>query len=204
MQENTHNTEGHAAGAAGGDPHAFAALVERVRGRLEVWISLRLGPALRARVSEEDVLQETLLEAHRSLADFSDTGPGSFRRWIFSVAENRIRDLNKFHSRQRRDMARDQAKAQRTAEETTLLERLAAGRTSPASHAHRAEMVGRLVRRIEELEEPLRDVVVQRAIEERTVREIAESLGKPATTVQALFARGLKSLRDELRPDHWS
>lgn len=194
-------TEGEARAAAGGDPEAFARLVDRVKGRLEVWIALRLGPMLRTRVSEEDVFQDTLLEAYRSLGEFTDAGPGSFRRWLFRVAENRIRDLNKYHTRQRRDMGRVQA---RTGDEETLLGLLATDGTSPSSGAHRAELVGRVVERIETLDDPVREVVVARAIEDLTFREIAERLDKPQTSVQALYARGLRSLKDELRPENWS
>lgn len=200
MEERHENrgTEREAAVAAGGDPEAFARLVDRIRGRLGVWIALRLGPQLRARVAEEDVFQETLLEVYRRLPDFEDTGPGSFRRWLFVVAENRIRDLHKFHSRQRRDVARVQP---RSREESTVLGLLAADGTSPSSAAHRAELVGRVVERIERLDEDVRAVVVARAIEERTFREIAERLGRPQTSVQALYARGLRQLQDELRPE---
>ena len=76
------------------DPQAFEELFSRLHGRLEMWIGLRMGPLLRSRLTVDDVMQETLIEAHRSLASFRDRGPGSFRRWVFSVAENRLRDLH--------------------------------------------------------------------------------------------------------------
>lgn len=193
-------TEGLARRALGEDPEAFAGLVQRLRGRLEMWISLRMGPLLRSRLSEDDVLQETLLQAHRSLADFRDQGEGSFRRWVFSVAENRLRDLHKYHAAQKRDAAREVPIGPRSAEESQLLQSLSASGSSPSSVAHRRELVARLVDRIARLPEPLGEVLVRRAIEERTFQEIAQQLGKPPGTVKGLYVRALKSLRDDLEP----
>lgn len=187
-------TEGLAR-AAGSNPVAFADLVARVEGRLRTWIALRLGPKLRARVTEDDVLQETLLQAYRSMDRFAATGPGSFRRWLLSVAENRIRDLHKYHAAQRRDVAREQAKA-RSMEESTLLDRFSASVTSPSMAAQRAEHSRMVAERIEALPAELREVVIARALEERPFKEIAEALGRPMTTVQAQFARALRGLKD--------
>ena len=85
------DTQGLARRALVGDPEAFTEMAQRLRGRLRMWITLRMGPLLRSRLTEDDVFQETLLQAHRSLAGFKENGPGSFQRWIFSIAENRLR-----------------------------------------------------------------------------------------------------------------
>ncbi len=190
-------TEHLAAEATEADADAFAVLVERVRGRLETWIALRLGPKLRGRITEEDVLQETLLQAFRTLDTFTDTGPGSFRRWLLSVAENRIRDLHKFHGAQKRDVAREIARP-RNAAEVTLLDRLSISGASPASAAHALDARRRLAGTIDALPQELREVVVARALEERPFREIAQQLGRPVTTIQAQFARAIRALRDNL------
>lgn len=189
-------TEGLAREAAGGGSVAFERLVERVQGRLTMWISLRLGPRLRARIAEDDVLQETLIEAYRSLATFRDNGPGSFLRWVLSVAEHRIKDLHKFHSRERRDTARERVASPAREDESRFLERLSGSWTSPASLAHRRERAASVVRRIESLDDDVREVVILRAVEDRTFVEIAERLKQPKTTVYELYARGLKRLRD--------
>jgi len=197
--ESDRTTEGLARRAQTSDPGAFEELVRRLRGRLEMWINVRMGPLLRSRLTPDDVLQETLLQAHRSLADFRETGPGSFQRWIFSVAENRLRDLHKYHAAQRRHPAREAQGGPRSSDETALLERLAAREPSPSSGAHRREMLSRLALAIAHLPEPLRDVLVKRALEQRPFREIAEQMQLPAATVPALFARALKGLRHEIQ-----
>lgn len=187
-------TEELARRAAGADATAFEPLVRRIQGRLSMWISLRLGPALRRRVSEEDVFQETLIETHRGLVGFRNQGRGSFLRWILGVAENRIRDLSKYHSRDKRDMGREVA-----APATGALDRRSGSWTSPSSAAERRERVARVVQRIEALPAAMREVVILRAIEDRTFADVAARLGKPVATVHDLYAQGLTRLHDGQR-----
>ena len=197
MSDDAPLTEELAAKAALEHPEAFATLVARVRGRLDTWIALRLGPKLRGRVTEEDVLQETLLQAYRGLGNFNDTGTGSFRRWLLSVAENRIRDLHKFHGAKKRDLGREIMQP-RTEDEVTLLGRLSIGGPSPATMADAQDARRSLAEQIDALPEELREVLIARALEELPFREIATRLGRPITTVQAQFARGFRALREAL------
>ncbi len=190
MTEDSLDSEGLARRASA-DPDAFAELVRRLRGRLEMWINVRMGPLLDARLTADDVLQETLLQAHGSLTDFHDQGKGSFQRWIFSVAENRLKDLHKYHAAQKRHPEHEGA---------GNFDVIRALGPSPSSSARRRELVERLSTRIARLPDALREVLVLRAIEERTFKEIAHVTGKPAATVQGLFARALKVLQDELNP----
>lgn len=192
-------TEHLAADAALREPEAFARLVARVRGGLATWIAVRMGPRLRARVSEDDVLQESLLQAYRTLDGFVSQGPGSFRRWLLSVAENRIRDLSRFHGAQKRDAAREIG-APRTEAERNVLDQLSLHATSPASAVHALEARQAMAAAIEGLPDDLRGVVVARALEERPFREIAEQVERPLTTVQAQYARGLRLLKQALPP----
>jgi RNA polymerase sigma-70 factor (ECF subfamily) len=190
-------TEMLARQAAERDSDAFAELFRRVRGRLEMWIALRMGPLLRSRLTVDDVLQETFLQAHRSLESFRDEGEGSFRRWIFSVAENRLKDLHKFHGAQKRTPVREAPSFDE--DERRRWAAISADGTSPSSGAHRADVTRRMTEAIERLPEELREVLVLRSIEERTFREVAERLERPTTSVKGLYSRALRELRDDLR-----
>jgi RNA polymerase sigma-70 factor (ECF subfamily) len=194
------HTEGLVRIAAGGDPEAYSRLFHRLRGRLEVWISIRMGKLLASRLTVDDVLQETFLEAFRSISRFRDQGPGSFQRWMFSVAENRLRDMHKFHTAGKRDVSREAKAPARKDEERDLLKQLEATGPSPSAGLHDEEARSRLAAAIGRLPESLREVLVFRALEERTYAEIAETLGKPQTTVRVMFCRALKVLKDELHP----
>jgi len=176
-------------------PAGFEERVLRLRGRLSLWISLRMGPLLRARVSEEDVFQETLLEACRSYGGFRENGDDSFRRWLFSIAENRIKDLHKYHAAQRHHPQREA----RTASERTMLDRLSAGLPTPSSHVRRKELVDLLTGGIAGLPAPEREVVELRALEDLSFREIGERTGRSEASAAALYARALLALKRRIR-----
>ena len=76
--------------AQAGDRSAFDALLEEHRPRLEALIGSKLGAALRALTTIEDVLQDALLEAFRSLERFEWRGEDSFMRWLGGIAENAV------------------------------------------------------------------------------------------------------------------
>jgi RNA polymerase sigma-70 factor (ECF subfamily) len=177
-------------------PAGFEEQVLRLRGRLSLWISLRMGPLLRARASEEDVLQETLLEACRSYASFRPAGEDSFRRWLFSIAENRIKDLHKYHAAQRRHPAREAP----TDSERAMLDRLTAGVPTPSSNLRRKELVEVLTGGIARLPADERRVLEMHALEDLTFKEIASRMGRREAAVAAIYARAFLALKRALRP----
>ena len=195
-------TEGEVERYLDGDAEAFSRLVARIRGRLENFIGVRLGRALRQRVDVDDVFQATLLQVVRSLDDFEDRGARSFERWIFQVANYRILDFAKAHNADIRDIrreVRDQL-GNTSREEQRMLDRVAAGtRQSPLAEAARREAIERTIQAIERLPEKLREVIVARMLEQCTYQEIADRLGRPLTSVRAQHIRALEALKNELR-----
>jgi RNA polymerase sigma-70 factor (ECF subfamily) len=68
---------------------AFAALVERHRGELQVHCYRMLGSF----EDSEDLVQETFLRAWRKRASFSLRGTSSFRAWLYRIATNACLDV---------------------------------------------------------------------------------------------------------------
>src|SRR6478752_7036458 len=76
----------HVAAAQAGDERAFGALVEPYRRALEVHCYRMLGSLHDA----EDVVQEAILKAWRSLARFE--GRASVQTWLYRIATNACLD----------------------------------------------------------------------------------------------------------------
>src|SRR5438067_13351986 len=68
--------------ARGGDRAAFEELVRRTSRLVFARLFLEVGDSHRA----EDLLQETLLSAFRSLGSLAD--PAGFRPWLLKIAQN--------------------------------------------------------------------------------------------------------------------
>ena len=166
-----------------GDGEARGELLERLRPRLVLWASTRMSPALRAGLDPEDAAQEILLAVHKSLDQFRGDNAQAFRAWLFTVAENRIRDL---------------------AEHAGALKRkppslMSFSQTSPSQAAMRTEMAGKMRQALEGLNEDYRAVIQLRRLEERDTAEVAEIMERTPNAVRVLYCRAIQALRAQMQ-----
>lgn len=183
--------------ARGGDREACDRLFARAADRLLLYVRLRLGGALRARVDSMDVLQEAFLHAHRDVGGFDPTGPGDpdrrFAQWLCRIADNRIRDLASRHGAARRDVRRE------TEDVTEALRRVQRAGHGPATSLVRREERDRLADAIEELEDEDREVIVLRHFEGLTIDAIADRTGRSASAVRRALGRATRTVGRRLQ-----
>lgn len=171
-----------------GEERAWAELYGAYRDELLFFVRTRMGPALRAAVASEDVLQSVALEAFRELPRFEPRGEGSLRRFLHVLVLHKLRDLA------------DRAGAQKRAGGVALTDDLAARLPAPvdAAPAYADPAYERMERAIARLPDDMREVLVLRRIEGRASREVAELLGKSDEAVRKLHSRALARLSIEL------
>ena len=168
--------------AKAGDREAFDRLVALFRPRLEAAVATRIGPGLRAKLEVEDVVQETILRALRSIESFEWRGDESFLRWLAGIAEH---------------ILRDQADRERLRRAVALESDVAGEGTSPSVAARREERFSRLEQAIEVLPPEYREVILLARVEGLPVQKIAERLGMTPNAVSQRLWRALRKLRDE-------
>lgn len=170
---------------------------ERYRAYLLVLARLRLRGA-RHRVDPSDVVQETLLKAHRKREQFRDGPEAQYRAWLRRILANVIAD------------AFDKPPPEKTIrhdldESASHLEKLLpAILSTPSQHAQHGEDLGRLAEALMQLSDDERTALELRYLQEppKSLGDIAKQLNRPtAKAVARLLARGLEKLRTLLRDE---
>lgn len=168
-----------------GDASAREKLLQRLRPRLVLWAATRMSAELRARLDPEDVAQEVLLAVHKDIDRFDGEADRRFFAWLFTVAENRVRDLaGHFAAAKRRDV-----------EPETVAE------PGPDVVVMRKEETARVRDALSKLSPDHRRVIQHIRLEERDVADVARLLGRTDNAVPILYCRALKELRAALTRD---
>ena len=92
-----------------GDSEAIQVLFERHYAALERIVRVRLGPLLAAREGVADIVQDTMLMAHRDLAKFQPREDARFVHWLAKIAVNRIKGRRRHWETDARDLRREVA-----------------------------------------------------------------------------------------------
>jgi RNA polymerase sigma-70 factor (ECF subfamily) len=198
------DTNGLIAQARAGDAAASAALLERHRTRLRRMISVRMDARLRTRLDPSDVVQDSLAVALRRLPQYLHDVPLPFYPWLRQIAWNRLVDLHRRHIQARsRSVQRENADDWPLSAHSLrlLADRLSNITSTPSARLLRDELRQRVQAAMEQLPEPLREVLVLRQLEELSVQETAAALGVPEGTVMSRHFRALARLRDLLEDD---
>ena len=80
-----------------GDESAFGCLVAKLHPALLQGIRKQMGRATRAILEPEDVLQDTMLVAMRSLGQLRASNLAGFQAWLLGIARNQIRHTRRFN-----------------------------------------------------------------------------------------------------------
>ena len=173
--------------------------LERYRTYLRVLARLHLDPRLHGKLDPSDVVQQTLLEAHKDREHFRGQTPAERAAWLRQILArnlaNAVRDLG----RGKRDVDREHSLEEAVNASSARLEAwLAAEQSSPSARAERNEEAVRLAEALAALPEAQREVVVLRHCHGWSLAEISRHLGRSPSAVAGLLHRGLQQLRDQL------
>ncbi|HYI10033.1 MAG TPA: sigma-70 family RNA polymerase sigma factor [Thermoanaerobaculia bacterium] len=162
--------------AAKQDPSRFAALYEAHFGRIYAFIAHRV----RDRSVAEDLTAEVFRHALSAIGGFEWRGV-PFASWLYRIAANEIADYVSKAARERGSVAEGEP-----------------------SHdeSDRIEDRAMLFRLVDGLPADQRRVIVMRFAEERSIREVAEDLGRSEGAVKQLQWRALQTLRSQMGQSH--
>ena len=179
--------------AAAGDPAAVEELLGQHLDGLRAFVRLRMGRLVRSREETVDVVQSICREVLGDLDRFEYRGAGAFRHWLYTRAENKLRDRGRFWRRERRDPAREVAGTLDPGEEVGALAG-AASLVTPSQHATAKEELERLEAAFAELPADYREVILLARVVGLTHAEIAERIGRSTSATWTLLSRALARL----------
>jgi RNA polymerase sigma-70 factor (ECF subfamily) len=173
--------------------------LEQFRDYLGLLARSQLRPLLRGKVDGSDVVQQTLLEAHRHADQFRGTTSGEQAAWLRQILARQLANLARDHQRNRRDVRRECSLEQAVEQSSARLEAwLAAEQSSPSERAERNEQIARLAVALGELPEAQREAVEMRYLQGLSLDEIAAEMERSAGAVAGLLHRGLEGLRERM------
>lgn len=171
----------------------------RYRDYLKMLAEIKLSPALRAKVSSSDVVQQTLMQAHQHLDQFQGRSEAELTAWLRQIlVRNLIDTLRKYRS-QARDITRERPLEVEAEKSSQYLERwLATEASSPSRLMMHEEELFQLATALGQLPDEQRVVVELKHLQDWSVAEICQHLDKSEAAVAGLLRRGLQRLRELL------
>jgi RNA polymerase sigma-70 factor (ECF subfamily) len=185
-----------------GEGRAREQLFDRYHAYLRVLARAQLGRHLRAKCDPSDVVQQTLLEAHRDFGTFQGSQEVELLAWLRRIlAHNLFNEARRFAAQQRdaaREVSLEQVHAGVENSSVALGRGLAADTPTPSQLAARREAAVRLAEALSKLPEDYQTVLLLRVFEELSAEEVADRMGRSAGAVRMLQMRALQALREQM------
>ena len=161
--------------AAQKDPSRFAELYEQHFHRVYAYVARRV----RDRAEVQDLTAQVFHRALANLGKFKWKG-SPFAAWLYRIASNAIADQAKQKMRESSDQPNPSSQS------------------SAAPDLEAVERCARLFSAVDKLPEDQRRVIVMRFADEKSIREIADELGRSEGAVKQLQFRAVENLRNRL------
>ncbi|SMP63823.1 RNA polymerase sigma-70 factor, ECF subfamily [Neorhodopirellula lusitana] len=189
------------ASVQGGSTRALGELLQLYRNYLSVLATTQLDKRLRRRMSTSDLVQETMLAAHRDFGQFRGHSEGELLAWLRKILVNCLSHaVEKNIHAQKRDMRREVAMervAQKMDDSMARLSNIIADDApSPSQIVSRRELAAELSDQLAKLKPNYRDVIVYRNLQGLSFDEIADRMEIKSGAARMLWLRAIAKFKD--------
>lgn len=161
-----------------------------------------MNPRLQGRLDASDVIQDTFVEATRTLEAFLQDPKLPLYFWLRQLAQEKLVAAHRRHlGAKKRDASRDlslHGLALNATSEAVAFE-LVSQLTSPSDAMQKKSRRKELTIALEKMEPVDREILTLKHFEQLTNREVAELLGVGYETVKKRYVRALDKLERQLR-----
>jgi RNA polymerase sigma-70 factor (ECF subfamily) len=172
--------------------------LEKYRSALLLLARAQLARQKLADMDASDLVQQTLLEAHRDRGRFQGHTEAELFAWLRKALHHNFLDACAKAQAGKRDAGRHALEADLTQSFVGLDELLVAPDTSPSERAMRCEELTRLAEALEHLPGQQREAVVLKHLAGLTLQEVGDRLGCSPAAAAGLLYRGRQRLQELL------
>jgi RNA polymerase sigma-70 factor (ECF subfamily) len=181
------------------EANANALAVERYRSYLLLLAQMHVGRGGGNRLDPSDLVQQTLLDAHRQREQFRGSSPAEMAAWLRRMLACNVADAWRSLKRGKRDVGRERSlEAELVESSSRLATCLTSAKSSPSQQAMRQEEILRLADAVAALSEAQREAVLLHYWQGLPLAEVASAMKRTPASVAGLLQRGLKALRELL------
>ncbi|GAB5402143.1 MAG: sigma-70 family RNA polymerase sigma factor [Aureliella sp.] len=183
-----------------GETQSLGQLLQSYFNYLTVLANTQLDTRLRRRVSPSDLVQETMLAAHRDFHAFRGNSPQELVGWLRQILIHVLHGSFAKHVKaEKRDMRRevsiDQLRVSVDRSAMNLAAILPARSASPSTPILEQERALELADRLAELQPDYREVIVLRNLQGLSFDEVAERMERSSGAVRMLWLRAIDRFR---------
>ena len=180
-----------------GDRSALGHLLDSFRSYLRLFSDRKLGPDLKPKCGESDLVQQTFLDAQQAFPRFTGSKPHELRAWLERIFLNNLGDMaRRFRTAEKRQIGREIPLPNNGAD----LGRLA-DHSTPSKNLVAREEQDRLQRALARLPDDYRRVIAMRNLERCKFEDIATAMGRSTAAVKKLWSRAIVQLKEQMK-DH--
>jgi len=183
-----------------GDAACRDALFGLCRSYLGVVAAAQLETWLRAKIDASDVVQQTMLEAHRDFARFAGESEQEWLGWLRGILKHNMADFVRCYRGTAKRQARREVRWRDPAASTLApgAPEPAAPGATPSQEAIRMDNELRVAAALAKLPEDYREVVALRNFQRLPFAEVAQRMNRSRPAVQMLWMRALAKLQETL------
>jgi len=169
---------------------------ERFRPYLSMLARCQHDPRIQAKFDPSDVVQQTLLQAHRAVDRFEGDSDAQRAAWLRQILartlQHKVRDLG----RAKRNVHREKSlEADLNTSSVRMEQWLVDDHTGPLDRAVKNEMLLRVADALESLSENQREAIILHYLKGWKLSEIATTMHRRIPMVSGLLRRGLEKIR---------
>src|SRR5262245_43290881 len=184
--------------ARAGDEAARNRLFVVCRNYVSIAARAEVASWLKSKVDASDLVQQTLLEARRGLANFRGTTEGEWLAWLKRILSHNAADfVRRYHGVEKRCAAREVSLAG-TDDSQMHAPQLSDGGPTPSQLIMQKEMQLQVADAVARLPEDYQEVVILRNLQQLPFDEVAERMGRSRPAVQMLWMRAIRKLQELL------